>query len=73
MLAGYRVSLLVGEGHMRECDSADIFDVVENEQLNVCWAKDLLQDCAAGQQKYSLLTKLVNALLSLRHGNSYCL
>lgn len=72
VLESDHVSSLVDEWHLLRCDSANSLQLMEDGRIDTRWATVFQQKCAAGQQKYPLLSRLVKALLSLPHGNADC-
>ncbi|KAG0411616.1 hypothetical protein HPB47_011256 [Ixodes persulcatus] len=72
VLESDHVSSLVDEWHLLRCDSANSLQLMEDGRIDTRWATVFQEKCAAGQQKYPLLSRLVKALLSLPHGNADC-
>ncbi|KAG0440021.1 hypothetical protein HPB47_016432 [Ixodes persulcatus] len=72
VLESDHVSSLVDEWPLLRCDSANSLQLMEDGRIDTRWATVFKQKCAAGQQKYPLLSRLVKALLSLPHGNADC-
>ncbi|KAG0437418.1 hypothetical protein HPB47_017455 [Ixodes persulcatus] len=72
VLESDHVSSLVDEWHLLRCDSANSLQLMEDGRIDTRWATVFQQKCAAGQQKYPLLSRLVKALLSLPHSNADC-
>ncbi|KAG0430023.1 hypothetical protein HPB47_023073 [Ixodes persulcatus] len=52
------VSSLVDEWHLLRCDSANSLPLMEDGRIDTRWATVFQQKCAAGQQKYPLLSRL---------------